>query len=82
MRTAKGRVKGKAPWHVDITATVKARGIELEIAVVNLWPNRLSGDADLPPERRLTITNVKKFKKVSPLLASGLLGPVTLQASE
>jgi hypothetical protein len=71
-----------APWHVEITAAVRPTGNKLEIAVVNLWPNRLIGDADLPPEKRLTITNVKKFKKDSPLLPSGLLGPVTLQKAE
>jgi len=53
----------------------------LEIDVVNLWPNRLIGDAALPPEKRYTVTNVKKFKKDSPLMPSGLLGPVTLQAA-
>ena len=71
-----------APWHVDITAAVRPTGNKLEIAVVNLWPNRLIGDADLPAEKRLTITNVRKFKKDSPLLPSGLLGPVTLRAEE
>ncbi|MCH8167098.1 MAG: hypothetical protein IIC03_04115 [Proteobacteria bacterium] len=62
-----------APWQVDITSAVKPTGNELEIDVVNLWPNRLIGDAALPPEKRLTVTNVTKFKKDSPLLESGLL---------
>jgi hypothetical protein len=46
---------------------------------VNLWPNRLIGDAALPREERLARTNVTTYKKNSPLLESGLLGPVTLQ---
>lgn len=46
---------------------------------VNLWPNRLIGDAALTPARRFTVTNVDTYKKDSPLLESGLLGPVTLQ---
>lgn len=71
-----------APWHVEITGAVQPTGNRLEIAVVNLWPNRLIGDAGLPPEKRLTATNVKKFKKDSPLLESGLLGPVTLRTPE
>jgi len=45
--------------------------------VINLWPNRLIGDAALPPEKRLTNTNIV-FKSDAPLLPSGLLGPVTL----
>jgi hypothetical protein len=70
-----------APWRVEITAALKPAGNVLEIEVVNLWPNRLIGDAALPPEKRHTTTNVKKFKKDSPLLSSGLLGPVTLRAA-
>ena len=71
-----------APWHVEITAAVQSAGNQLEIDVVNLWPNRLIGDAALPPEKRLTVTNVKRFSEDSPLLPSGLLGPVTLQAAQ
>jgi hypothetical protein len=69
-----------APWRVEIGAAVRPKGNRLEIDVVNLWPNRLIGDAKLPPEKRRTVTNVKKFKADSPLLESGLLGPVTLLA--
>jgi len=86
---AEVRLNGKAlgvvwtaPWRVEITATVKPTGNRLEIDVVNLWPNRLIGDAGLPPEKRLTRTNITKFKKDSLLLESGLLGPVTLRARE
>jgi hypothetical protein len=67
-----------APWRVEITGAVKPIGNRLEIDVVNLWPNRLIGDAGLPPERRLTKTNVTTYKKDSPLLPSGLLGPVSV----
>ncbi len=71
-----------APWRVEITSAVRTTGNELQIDIVNLWPNRLIGDAKLPSEKRLTETNVKKFKADSPLLPSGLLGPVTLQVGE
>ena len=67
-----------APWRVEISKAVKPTANKLEIDVVNLWPNRLIGDASLPKEKRLTKTNVTKFKANSPLFASGLLGPVTL----
>ena len=33
-----------APWRVEITDVVKAKGNELEIEVVNRWINRLVGD--------------------------------------
>ena len=74
------------PWRVDITEAVQAGENRLEIDVVNLWPNRLIGDAALPPEKRYAKTTVNKFAKPPKdgrrrqLLPSGLLGPVTLQA--
>lgn len=71
-----------APWRVEITQVVKPSGNRLEIDVVNLWPNRVIGDAALPPGQRLTKTNVTTYKKDSPLLPSGLLGPVVLQVTE
>jgi len=71
-----------APWHVEITDALQPTGNKLGIDVVNLWPNRLIGDSRLPENKRLTVTNVKKFKPDSPLMPSGLLGPVTLQAPE
>ena len=69
-----------APWRVEITDAVKPTGNRLEIDVVNLWPNRLIGDAALPPEERRTKTNATVHTKDSPLLSSGLLGPVQLRA--
>jgi hypothetical protein len=69
------------PARVDITPAVKAGANALEITVVNLWPNRLIGDAGLPPEKRFTETNMHKFTAATPLLASGLLGPVEVLAS-
>ncbi len=69
-----------APWRVDITGALKPQDNQLEIAVVNLWPNRLIGDQSLPPGQRLTWTTWNPFAKDAPLLESGLLGPVTIQA--
>ncbi len=67
-----------APWRVEITDAVKPTGNQLDIDVANLWPNRLIGDATVPPEERFTTTNVDTYKKESPLLPSGLLGPVSV----
>jgi len=86
---AEVRVNGKSlgvlwtkPFRVEITGAVKNGKNELEIDIVNLWPNRLIGDDGLPPEKRLTKTNVREFTKDSKLLSSGLLGPVVLQSVE
>ena len=67
-----------APWQVELTAAMQPTGNRLEIDVVNLWPNRLIGDAALPPAQRFTVSNAVAFKKESPLLPSGLLGPVSV----
>ena len=70
-----------APWRVEITDAVKPTGNRLQIDVVNLWPNRLIGDAALPESQRIARTHVV-FRPDQPLLPSGLLGPVTVQTAE
>jgi len=55
-----------APWRVDIGSFVRAGKNDLEIEVVNLWPNRLIGDANLPREQRLTKTNVVTYENRLP----------------
>jgi hypothetical protein len=66
------------PFRVDITDVVKPTGNLLQVEVVNFWPNRIIGDQFLPPEKRFTRTNVRKLTKETPLMPSGLLGPVRL----
>jgi hypothetical protein len=70
-----------APWRIDIRGAVKERENELEIDVVNQWPNRLIGDSRLPADKQLTKSNYQ-LKPDDPLVPSGLLGPVTLQVEE
>ncbi|TWT97631.1 F5/8 type C domain protein [Botrimarina colliarenosi] len=65
------------PYRVETTGHLQTRN-RLEIEVVNLWPNRLIGDSALPESERITRTNITKFGPDSPLLPSGLLGPVKL----
>jgi hypothetical protein len=66
---------------VKLGAAARAGSNDLAIEVTNLWPNRLIGDQQLPPEKRLTRTNITKFTATSPLMPSGLLGPVTLRTA-
>ncbi len=40
----------KKPFHIDITSAAQEGENLLEIMVVNLWPNRLIGDANLPED--------------------------------
>jgi hypothetical protein len=71
-----------APFRVEVTGALKPGPNLLEIRVANLWPNRLIGDAALPPDQRVAWTTWNPFKQDSPLLPSGLLGPVRLAAEE
>ncbi len=59
-----------APWRVDVSGALKNGGNELEIEVVNLWPNRLIGDAGLPKDKRVTVTNVRTYDT----MATGTFG--------
>lgn len=74
-------VKWSAPFQFDITGFVKPGNNQLEVEVVNLWPNRLIGDSKLPVEKRLTKTNIMKYDAADSekyLRQSGLIGPVKL----
>ncbi len=69
------------PFRVIVPAKLLSEGSHLlEVKVTNVWNNRLVGDQFLPEEERLTRTNMKgQHTKSSPLVPSGLLGPVNLQ---
>ncbi len=107
----------KAPFKCDITDAVRPGQNIIEIAVTNLWPNRMIGDelepddlewsepliyeyapgkpvagcyltsnpdwlrngTERPSKGRKTVGCFKFFREDSPLLPSGLLGPVGIQ---
>ena len=70
------------PAQVDVTRAARPGENDLVVTVVNLWPNRLIGDAALPADKRFTETNIRKFTKTTPLWPSGLLGPVTILTNQ
>ncbi len=70
------------PFRVDATEAIKPTGNKLEVEVVNFWPNRIIGDQFLQPEKRFTRTNIRKLTKDTPLMESGLLGPVRILVEE
>ncbi|MDD2598663.1 MAG: glycosyl hydrolase [Kiritimatiellae bacterium] len=96
---ARVRLNGKdlgvvwcAPWRVNITDVVKSKENQLEIEIVNRWPNRLVGDQQ-PPDKDLRtlkwesgLLGGREYKTgrytfttgrvQTQLLPSGLIGPV------
>ena len=69
----------KPPYAVDVMGRLRPGENELRVEVANTWHNRLVGDAALPPAERITVTNIRvPFSPDTPLLESGLLGPVRL----
>jgi hypothetical protein len=68
----------KQPYADRIDTLVHPGENTLEIDVTNLWPNRLIGDAQPGVKHHYTWTNIRAYTSSSPLLPSGLLGPVRL----
>lgn len=78
--TVNGKSLGQvwhAPYKVDATGALKPGANEVTIKVVNAWVNRLIGDQQ-PGAAKHTMADVKPYKANSPLLPSGLLGPVVV----
>ncbi len=65
------------PYRVDATSALKAGKNEITIKATNAWVNRLIGDTQ-PNAAKLTFTVIHPYNADSPLLPSGLLGPVTV----
>ena len=72
----------RPPYVVDVTSAVVGGDNDLVVQIANTWSNRLVGDAGLPPDERFTRTNVSQTNgrrwSDTPLLRSGLFGPVQL----
>jgi hypothetical protein len=68
----------KAPFQIDVTDALRPGPNKLEIRVTNLWVNRLIGDAQPNATRKYAFTDIVPYKAGSPLLPSGLIGPVRM----
>jgi hypothetical protein len=66
------------PFRVDATAALKPGNNELSIKVTNAWVNRLIGDQQPDATTKYTFTTEHPYTDKSPLLPSGLLGPVRI----
>jgi hypothetical protein len=68
----------KTPFRTEITNELKPGSNDLEIKVTNLWVNRLIGDQQPGNGKKYTYTTQAFYRADSPLLPSGLLGPVKI----
>lgn len=66
----------KKPFRVDVTGVLKPGANQLQVKVINLWVNRLIGDQQPGVTRKYTYTTQQFYRAESPLLPSGLIGPV------
>jgi hypothetical protein len=71
----------KPPFRVEISGVANPGANRLELEITNLWPNRLIGNLRLPKDKRFGWTNRNPYTENSPLLASGLIGPVRIRAA-
>jgi hypothetical protein len=64
------------PYRVDLTDVLRPGANTLEVRVTNAWVNRMIGDEQPDAAVKYTFADIKPYHANSPLLASGLLGPV------
>lgn len=75
-----GGILWKPPFRADVTDVLRAGTNHIEIRVTNLWPNRMIGDLQPEATKKYTFTDFKPYTASSPLMESGLLGPVELRS--
>ncbi|KPK79753.1 MAG: glycoside hydrolase [Bacteroides sp. SM23_62_1] len=76
-----GKIVGiawKKPFRVDVTEALQPGNNTLEFRITNLWVNRLIGDQQPGITKKYTYTTQAFYQANSPLLPSGLLGPVQI----
>ncbi len=71
-----------APFKLNANKAIKEGENTIEVEVVNVWRNRLTGDRALAEDKRTTWLLVDSTTKEEELVTSGLLGPVTVQVSK
>ncbi|MBN2482554.1 MAG: hypothetical protein JXB19_12500 [Bacteroidales bacterium] len=70
----------KTTYSVNMTEALQEGPNDLEIRVANLWVNRIIGDLQPGVTDPVTFTAQHTYRVDSPLLPSGLLGPVKIMS--
>lgn len=68
-----------APFRLKANKAIQEGKNTIEVEIVNVWRNRLTGDKLLPADKQTTWLNIDGITPEEELIPSGLLGPVTLQ---
>ncbi len=71
-----GGILWKPPFRADVTSVLHPGSNHLEVKITNLWPNRIIGDQQPNATRKFAWLDYRPFKASTPLLESGLMGPV------
>jgi hypothetical protein len=69
----------RPPYRMDLTPALHAGNNTLEVAVTDLWVNRLIRDAQAEETHKISFTVPVFYRGKEPLLPAGLIGPVTLE---
>ena len=80
-----GQVVGTAwmaPYKLNVSDYITNGENTLEIDVVNVWRNRITGDKQLSDEEKTTWLVVDGITPEEELISSGLIGPVTINETE
>ena len=67
------------PFTLNITQALLQGENTVEVEVVNVWRNRITGDKSLPEEEKTTSYLIDLVTPEEELISSGLLGPVTIK---
>lgn len=68
-----------APHRFEVSKVIKSGQNKLEIEVVNVWRNRITGDKLMPEKEPNTWLLLDSVDADESLVPSGLIGPVTLK---
>jgi hypothetical protein len=71
-----------APYRVDVTSALRPGANEVKVEVINAWVNRIIGDLQPQVTTKYTFSTLKAYKADTPLLPSGLIGPVVILGQE
>ncbi|WP_421811371.1 glycosyl hydrolase [Flagellimonas sp.] len=67
------------PYRLNASKSIRDGENLLEVEVVNVWRNRITGDRELQESERTTWLNIDNITSDEELVPSGLIGPVTIQ---